>query len=89
MSGKEITVANEGDVVSATFTPPADGYYRVDIRDIRDISDYEAYVSTSLYRDDNEDNITTTSSDALTLSLKRERNIPINLNFRKRRRMII
>ena len=71
MSGKEITVANEGDVVSATFTPPADGYYRVDIRDIRDISDYEAYVSTSLYRDDNEDNITTTSSDALTWKLEK------------------
>ena len=71
MSGKEITVANEGDVVSATFTPPADGYYRVDIRDIRDISDYEAYVSTSLYRDDNEDNITTTSSDELTWKLEK------------------
>ena len=71
MSGKEITVANEGDVVSATFTPPADGYYRVDIRDIRDISDYEAYVSTSLYRDDNGDNITTTSSDELTWKLEK------------------
>ena len=68
MSGKEITVANEGDVVSATFTPPADGYYRVDIRDI---SDYEAYVSTSLYRDDNEDNITTTSSDELIWKLEK------------------
>ena len=70
MSEKEITVANEGDVVSATFTPPADGYYRVDISDIRDISDYEADVSTSLYRDDNGDNITTTSSDELTWKLE-------------------
>ena len=67
MSEKEITVANAVDVVSATFTPPADGYYRVDIRDI---SDYEAYVSTSLYCDDNRDTITTTSSDALIWKLE-------------------
>ena len=67
MSEKEIIVANVGDVVSATFTPPTDGYYRVDISDI---SDDEAYVSTSLYRDDNRDNITTTSSDALTWKLE-------------------
>ena len=67
MSGKEIIVAKAGDVVSATFTPPADGYYRVDISDISDDDDY---VSTSLYRDDNEDNITTTSSDALIWKLE-------------------
>ena len=83
MSEKEITVANEGDVVSATFTPPADGYYRVDISDIRDISDYEAYVSTSLYRDDNEDNITTTSSDALTWKLEKGKKYTYQFELRE------
>ena len=81
MSGKEIIVAKAGDVVSATFTPPADGYYRVDISDISDDDDY---VSTSLYRDDNEDNITTTSSDELIWKLEKGKKYTYQFELQER-----